>query len=139
MNKALEALTRYLNGEIDLDSLEERIIPLAWDDKFENQDLVDLITIEIAYINDGVSDELTFRSRMAEFIALRRNIAITLDDRVGEFRVSNVTGSLGNVHFHHIRTSKADYRVYICCRAQLVTFLRYTTLSGTLVMRVSSK
>ena len=99
MNKALEALTRYLNGEIDLDSLEERIIPLAWDDKFENQDLVDLITIEIAYINDGVSDELTFRSRMAEFIALRQNIAITLDDRVGEFRVSNVTGNLGNVHF----------------------------------------
>ncbi len=68
-NKALEALNLYLSGRIDLDSLEERILPLAWDNEFEDQDLIDLVLIEIAYINDGVSDESMFRARVAEIAA----------------------------------------------------------------------
>ena len=61
----LEALGLYLNGDIDLDSLEDRIIPLAWDADYD-QDLIDQIAFELIYIKDGLSDESIFRTRMAE-------------------------------------------------------------------------
>ena len=75
-NIALDALKRYLNGEIDLDALEERIIPLAWDAEFADQDLVDEIFIEIAYISDGVSDEDIFRERVSKIAASRLPAAV---------------------------------------------------------------
>ncbi len=65
-DNVLKALKLYLNGEIDLDALEYRVITLAWDDKLEDQDLVDRIAVELVYIMDGVSDESIFRTRMAE-------------------------------------------------------------------------
>lgn len=65
-NITLEYLKLYLNGDIDFEALEERIIPLGFDDEFEYQDLIDLIFIEIAYIYDGLSDEPLFRERLAE-------------------------------------------------------------------------
>ena len=84
-NRALDALNLYLNGDIDLDTLEERIIPLTWDTEFEDQDLIDLVSIEIAYINDGVSEESAFRERVGEIAAYRReSIIITINDKSGE-------------------------------------------------------
>ena len=62
----LEAIRLYLNGDIDLDSLEYRVITLTWDDKSIDQDLVDRIAVELVYIMDGVSDEALFRTRVAE-------------------------------------------------------------------------
>ena len=75
-NIALNALKRYLNGEIDLDALEYRIIPLAWDNDFEDQDLIGELFIEIAYINDGVSDEDLFRERVSKIAASRLPAAV---------------------------------------------------------------
>ena len=65
-DEILETIRLYLNGDIDLDTLEYRVITLAWDDEFEDQDLVDRIAIELVYIKDGLSDESAFRTRMAE-------------------------------------------------------------------------
>ena len=65
-DNVLEALRLYLNRDIDLDALEYRVITLAWDDEFEDQDLVDQIAVKLVYIKDGVSDESIFRTRMAE-------------------------------------------------------------------------
>ena len=65
-DNVLKALKLYLNEEIDLDALEYRVITLAWDDEFEDQDLVDRIAIELVYIKDGLSDESAFRTRVAE-------------------------------------------------------------------------
>ena len=62
----LEAIELYLNGDIDLDLLEYRVITLTWDDKSVDQDLVDRIAVELIYIKDGVSDEELFRTRVAE-------------------------------------------------------------------------
>ena len=62
----LEALELYLNGDIDLDTLEYRVITLTWDDKSTDQDLVDQIAVELIYIKDGFSDEPLFRTRVAE-------------------------------------------------------------------------
>ena len=62
----LEALELYLNGDIDLDTLEYRVITLTWDDKSVDQDLVDRIAVELVYIKDGVSDESIFRTRISE-------------------------------------------------------------------------
>ena len=61
-----ETIELYLSGDIDLDTLERRVITLAWDDDFEDQELVDRIAVELVYIMDGVSDESIFRTRMAE-------------------------------------------------------------------------
>ena len=75
-NMALEALNRYLNGDINLDTLEERVIPLAWDTALEDQDLIDLVSIEIAYIKDGVSDETILRERLAKVAASKQGAVI---------------------------------------------------------------
>ena len=76
-NIASDALKLYLHGDIDLDTLEERVVPLAWIPEFEDHDLVGLILTEIAYINDGVSDETVFRTRMAD-IAAPMSAAVSL-------------------------------------------------------------
>ena len=64
----LETIRLYLIGDIDLDALERRIISLAWDDEFDDQELVDRIAAELVYIKDGVSDESTFRTRVAKIL-----------------------------------------------------------------------
>ena len=74
-NIASDALKLYLKGDIDLDALEERIVPLAWAPEFEDHELVGIVLTEIAYINDGVSDETIFRTRMAEMAAPMRATA----------------------------------------------------------------
>ena len=72
----LEALELYLNGDIDLDSLEYRVITLTWDDKSIDQDLVDRIAIELVYIKDGLSDESIFRTRVAEILAQAQSTVV---------------------------------------------------------------
>ncbi|MCY4652451.1 MAG: hypothetical protein OXC95_04715 [Dehalococcoidia bacterium] len=61
-----EIIRLYLNDDIDLDTLEYRVILFAWDDDFEDQELLDEILFELIYIKDGVSDETIFRTRVAE-------------------------------------------------------------------------
>ena len=65
--KILEALELYLAGDIDIDSLEDRIIPLLWSAQLESErDLIAQIAVELVYIKDGFSDEALFRTRVAE-------------------------------------------------------------------------
>ena len=73
---AMDALKLYINGDMDLDALEERIIPLAWDNDFKDQELIGELFIEIAYINDGVSDEGIFRERVSQLAAARLPAAV---------------------------------------------------------------
>ena len=69
-NQIPDTLRLYLNGEIDLDMLEDRIIPLLWSAQLEaERDLIDQIAFELIYIKDGVSDESIFRTRAAEILA----------------------------------------------------------------------
>ncbi len=75
-NIALDALRLYLNCDIDLDALEDRIIPLAWDNDFKDQEIIDEQFIEIAYINDGVSNEDIFRERVSQLAASRLPTAV---------------------------------------------------------------
>ena len=65
-NTIPETLKLYLSGDIDLDTLEYRVITLAWDDDFEDQELVDRIAFELIYIKDGLFDESIFRTRVSE-------------------------------------------------------------------------
>ena len=65
-NKIHETIRLYLNGDIDLDTLEYRVITLAWDDEFEDRDLIAQIAVELVYIKDGLTDERAFRTRIAE-------------------------------------------------------------------------
>ena len=66
-NIILETLELYLAGDIDIDSLEDRIIPLLWSAQLEaDRDLIARIAVELVYIKDGLSDEPTFRTRVAE-------------------------------------------------------------------------
>lgn len=74
-HQILKTLQLYLIGDIDLDSLEYRVITLTWDDKSVDQDLVDRIAVELVYIKDGVSDETLFRTRIAEILAQTQDSA----------------------------------------------------------------
>ena len=62
----LDPLRLYLSGDIDLDTLEDSVILFAWDDDFEDQDLLNEIFVELIYIKDGLSDESIFRTRVSE-------------------------------------------------------------------------
>ncbi len=74
--KILETLELYLAGDIDIDSLEDRIIPLLWSAQLESErDLIAQIAVELVYIKDGFSDEALFRTRVAE-IACRVPAAV---------------------------------------------------------------
>lgn len=71
-----ETLELYLAGDIDLDSLEDRIIPLLWSARLEaERDLIAEIAVELVYIKDGLSDEPIFRTRMAEILAQTQDVA----------------------------------------------------------------
>ena len=72
-----ETIELYLSGDIDLDTLEYRVITLAWDDELEDQDLVDRIAIELVYIKDGLTEESDLRTRMAE---IANQIPTAVDD-----------------------------------------------------------
>ena len=65
-DEIFKTLKLYLAGEIDIDSLEDRIIPFAWETEFEDQELLDAILFELIYIKDGLTDESAFRARIAE-------------------------------------------------------------------------
>ena len=65
----LELLTSYSMGNLDFESLEDHVIPLAWEDNCPAQDVVDQVAAEIALVKDGASDEETFRARVGEIVA----------------------------------------------------------------------
>ena len=67
--KILELLTSYSMGDLDLESLEDLVIPLAWGDEGPAKNLVDRVAAEIAMVKDGASDEAMFRARVGEIVA----------------------------------------------------------------------
>ena len=69
----LRTLEQYLVGEIDIDTLEDQVIPLAWSVEGEDADLIDEFAAELAYVKDRVSDEGMFRERVAGLVARRRS------------------------------------------------------------------
>ena len=69
----LRTLEQYLVGEIDIDTLEDQVIPLAWRVEGEDADLIDEFAAELAYVKDRVSDEGMFRERVAGLVARRRS------------------------------------------------------------------
>ena len=71
----LETLRLYLNGDIDLDTLEDRIIPLLWSAQLEaERDLIAEIAVELIYIKDGLSDEPLFRTRVTDILAQAQGV-----------------------------------------------------------------
>ncbi len=68
-DEILKTVQLYLMGDIDMNSLEDRIIPFAWETEFEDQELLDAILFELIYIKDGLSDESIFRTRMADILS----------------------------------------------------------------------
>ena len=73
----LRILEQYLNGEIDIDALEDQVIPLAWSVEGEDADLIDEFAAELAYVKDRVSDESTFKARVAEVMARELDDSVT--------------------------------------------------------------
>ena len=66
VDRTLNMLRRYLDRDIDFDTLENYIIDLAPNAEGELRDLLDQIAVEIFYVWDGVSDETLFRERIPE-------------------------------------------------------------------------
>ena len=85
----LDALRLYLIGYIDIDSLEDRVIPLAWESEFGNQELLDEIAFQLIYVKDGVSDESAFRTRMAEIVVSNQTMMIAVNSNNKEPQVAS--------------------------------------------------
>ena len=71
-DKILEILREYLAGGMDIDALEDQVIPLAWSVEGEDADLIDEVAAELAYVKDKVSDESTFKTRIAGILTRQR-------------------------------------------------------------------
>ena len=65
-DRVIHALRLYFNDTIDFDSLEDRIVPIAFE--AEDGGLVFEVVAEIAYVKDRVSDEGTFRERVRALV-----------------------------------------------------------------------
>ena len=63
-DRVIRALRLYLNDTIDFDSLEDRIVPIAFEAEPKDDGLVLEVLAEIAYVKDRVSDEGAFRERV---------------------------------------------------------------------------
>ncbi len=73
MNKrVLEILRLYLSGDIDFDSLEDQVVFLAFEADDQDGQLAYEVLAEIAYVTDKVSDESTFKTRIAETVTRQR-------------------------------------------------------------------
>ena len=72
-DRVIYALRLYLNDSINFDSLEDRIIPIAFEAEAEDGGLVFEVVAEIAYVKDKISDEGTFRERVAEVLVGKRD------------------------------------------------------------------
>ena len=64
----LALLASYLEEKTGIDSIREWIALNVWDQPPETREHIDQVAVELAYINDGVSDEEAFRVRMAEIL-----------------------------------------------------------------------
>ena len=64
----LETLRIYLTGGMEFNSLEDRIVRLAFRADDREGRLVYEILAEIAYVKDGVLDEAIFRARIANIV-----------------------------------------------------------------------
>ena len=67
-DRTLNIVRRYLDGDIDFDTLGNYVIDLVPNAEGELRDLLDQIAVEIFYVWDGVSDETLFRERIPEFV-----------------------------------------------------------------------
>ena len=68
-DQILQSLTAYVIGEIDMDALDDAIIPLLWeldDNDHVAHDLIDRVAAEMCMVKDDALDEATFRARMRE-------------------------------------------------------------------------
>ncbi len=79
VDRTLNMLGRYLNGDIDFDALGNHVIALAPNAEGELRDLLDQIAVEIFYVWDGVSDETLFRERIPELVGMRPEPAPAAD------------------------------------------------------------
>ena len=66
--RVLEILRLYLSGDIDFDSLEDQVVLLAFKADDHDGQLVYEVLAEIAYVKDKVSDESTFKTRIAGIV-----------------------------------------------------------------------
>ena len=72
-DRVIHALRLYLNDSIDFDSLEDHVIPIAFEDEAEDGGLVFEVVSEIAYVKDRVLGEGMFRERVAGLVSRRRS------------------------------------------------------------------
>ena len=69
-DEILAMLGAYADGAVDLDSLEDSVIPLMWEADGSDLDLIDRVAAEMACVKDGSVDEATFRVRAREIAGL---------------------------------------------------------------------
>ena len=102
-DEILKTVQLYLMGDIDIDSLEDRIVPLAWETEFKDQELLDEILFELIYLKDGLSEESIFRARMVEIVVSKQDMTIDINGNTGE---SKVVWRVGN----HNSNTQFTYR-----------------------------
>ena len=70
--RVLDILTLYLNGEVGFGLLEDQVVRLAFKADDQGGQLVYEVLAEIAYVKDKVSDESTFKTRIAGIVTSQR-------------------------------------------------------------------
>ena len=58
------AISNYLIGSIEFDSLEDHLVPLAWDSDIKSPKTLDDVLFALIHFKDGLFDEPTLRSKL---------------------------------------------------------------------------
>ena len=67
--EALHSLELYLNGAVDFETFEDRIVWMALDAEVTEGAIVFELLAEIIYVRDGVSDDDMFRKRAGRLLS----------------------------------------------------------------------
>ncbi len=68
-DELINLLESYLRNKMAIEAISDWIATNAWDTTSDLADLIDQVSIELSYMDDGISNEKQFRSRIAEILA----------------------------------------------------------------------
>jgi hypothetical protein len=95
----INLLRAYVDQQIGIDEIRHWIARNVWDMAQADRYLVDQVAVELAYVDDGSSDEESFRLRISEMVAptlvftfpnqeLSSNTTLSSNDVHKTFRIS---------------------------------------------------
>lgn len=99
MEDALVTLLQsYLRNQIDMHAVRDWIASNVWGIPIEERGLLDRVAAELAFVDDGYSDEPAFRSQIRNIVV--PTLALAIDHREGTSTETSLSHSNSSSEFN---------------------------------------